>query len=84
MRFSSKNEEIGPERSLRTTDTMSEDQAHEPLSKEQQEELRSLSRSIQTQNSALQHRRMSNFVFEPVSLPASRVRTTIQLYGFDF
>lgn len=46
-------------------------QIDERLSPEAEAEIRSLSKTLQ--DTHLQHRRLSNFAFEPVSLPASRV-----------
>lgn len=74
VRFNSVLQEIEPEHSLNTVATLSQEgsKPEEPLSPEAQEEIRSLSQSLQQTH--LQHRRMSNFAFEPVSLPVSRVR----------
>lgn len=71
-------QEIEPAHSLHTDATLSheEPKPEEPLSPEAQEEIRYLSQSLQ--QSHIQHRRMSNFAFEPVSLPVSRVRTAKQ------
>lgn len=72
VRFSSKLQEIEPTHSLPVAETIpSEDQELGTLSPEVQAELQAL--SLSTTNSQLQHRRMSNFAFEPVSLPPSRV-----------
>ena len=73
VRFSSRLQEIEPEHSLHTSDTLtgSEKLREEPLTEEAEAELQDLSVSLQ--NSRLQHRRLSNFAFEPVSLPVSRV-----------
>lgn len=73
VRFNSKLQEIEPAHSLQTGDTLtgSESREEEPLTEEAEAELRELSVSLQ--NSPLQHRRLSNFAFEPVSLPVSRV-----------
>ena len=71
VRFASKDQEIEPSRSFETEQTTLSTENRPPLSSEAQAELRQLSLSIT--NPDLQHRRMSNFVFEPVSLPASRV-----------
>ena len=77
VRFSSKNQEIEPEQSLHTIATMTSDNSklEDALSPEAQEEIRILSRTLQ--ESHLQHGRMSNFAFEPVSLPVSRVSATM-------
>ena len=69
VRFSSVNQEIEPLYSLRTeTITRTSDEARIPqeISPENQELLKKLSQS-------LQRHRTSNFTFEPVSLPTSRV-----------
>ena len=71
VRFASKAQEIEPSHSLGTEESTLSTDARSPLSSEAQAELRQLSLSIT--NPDLHHRRMSNFVFEPVSLPASRV-----------
>ncbi|MCJ1311825.1 serine/threonine protein kinase [Agyrium rufum] len=74
VRFSSVNQEIEPAYSLQTNSTASAeamDSSRQPISPDQQEELRNLSKSLH--ETRLQHRRMSNFAFEPVSLPVSRV-----------
>ncbi|MCJ1287503.1 serine/threonine protein kinase [Xylographa opegraphella] len=72
VRFSSKNQEIEPEQSLHTIATLTSDnsKSRDTLSPEAQAELRMLSKTLQ--ESHLQHGRMSNFAFEPVSLPVSR------------
>ena len=67
VRFSSMNEEIEPSQSIQVGSIASERE----LSPDAQEELRNLSQTLS--NTRLQGRRMSNFAFEPVSLPASRV-----------
>jgi hypothetical protein len=74
VRFNSVLQEIEPEYSLHTDATLLQEGSipEKPLSPEAQEEIRSLSQSLQ--QSHLQHRRMSNYAFEPVSLPVSRVR----------
>lgn len=73
VRFASVNEEIEPAHSLQSFSSFPSGQAisDTDLSPDAQEEIRNL--SIELQNSHLQKRRMSNFAFEPVSLPASRV-----------
>ena len=72
VRFSSKLHEIEPSHSLQSTDTgTTERMRGEDLSPEAQSQLHDLTTSLQ--NSRLQQRRLSNFAFEPVSLPASRV-----------
>jgi hypothetical protein len=64
VRFASVNEEIEPLKELQSvSNTISA--SHEATLKE-------LSKSLQ--GAQLQGRRMSHFAFEPVSLPASRVR----------
>lgn len=73
VRFASVNEEIEPPQRLQSSITLSTENtiSNSDLSPDAQEELRNLSKSLQ--KSHLQHRRMSNFAFEPVSLPVSRV-----------
>ncbi|OCK77394.1 Pkinase-domain-containing protein [Lepidopterella palustris CBS 459.81] len=72
VRFSSVNEEIDPVTSLQHVETLASNPSaiKEELGPEAQEELRNLSMTLQ--NSRFQARRMENFSFEPVSLPASR------------
>ncbi|MCJ1391811.1 serine/threonine protein kinase [Xylographa bjoerkii] len=72
VRFSSKNQEIEPEQIVYAVPTLTSDnsKSEDTLSPEAQEEIRVLSRTLQ--ESHLQHGRMSNFAFEPVSLPVSR------------
>lgn len=74
VRFDSVLQEIEPEHSVYTVSTLSQEGSmpEEPLSLEAQDEIRILSQSLQ--QSQLQHRRLSNYAFEPVSLPVSRVR----------
>ena len=72
VRFSSRNQEIEPPSSLAAITTLSKQSSDtEELSIEAQQELHNLSETLK--HTRLQHRRMSNFAFEPVSLPASRV-----------
>ncbi|OCL11285.1 Pkinase-domain-containing protein, partial [Glonium stellatum] len=74
VRFSSVNEEISPETSLQHVETLTSasscEKPKEELSPEAQEEIRNLSMTLR--KSRCQARRMENFSFEPVSLPASR------------
>ncbi|KAI9772362.1 MAG: serine/threonine protein kinase [Geoglossum umbratile] len=77
VRFSSVTQEISPETELNSVASLSSSLTPENpappaqyFTPQAQGELRALSQSIQ--NSRLQQRRMSNFAFEPVSLPASR------------
>ncbi|PSN62201.1 Pkinase-domain-containing protein [Corynespora cassiicola Philippines] len=74
VRFSDVNQEIEPEEALHhvstLTNTGSTLDSKEPLSPEAEEEIRNLSMNLQ--KSRCQARRMENFSFEPVSLPASR------------
>lgn len=73
VRFSEVNEEIEPDQALKHVATLTGagDESNQELSPEAQEELRNLSMSLQ--KSRCQAKRMENFSFEPVSLPASRV-----------
>ena len=72
MRFASVNQEIEPAQSLQSTETQGSSTIRpgDQLSAEARTEIKNL--SIGLHNSHLQQRRMSNFAFEPVSLPASR------------
>ncbi|MCJ1472506.1 serine/threonine protein kinase [Lambiella insularis] len=73
VRFASQLQEIEPEHSLNTVASLSSNnpRPNEELSPEAQQELRNLSKTLR--ESHLQQGRMSNFAFEPVSLPVSRV-----------
>ena len=73
VRFSSVTQEIEPESALEDVRSLTGagKECTEPLSPEAQEELRTLSASLQ--KSRCQARRLENFSFEPVSLPPSRV-----------
>ncbi len=73
VRFASRNLEIEPSQSLQASMTLATDDSipNSEISSEAREEIRSISRGLH--NSQLQQRRMSNFAFEPVSLPVSRV-----------
>jgi hypothetical protein len=80
VRFSSVTQEVFPEENLDPVASLSSSLTPEKpipptvcLTPQAQDELRNLSQSFSFQNSGLQQRRMSNFAFEPVSLPASRV-----------
>jgi hypothetical protein len=70
VRFASGVEEIEP---VTKTDS-DRPKSTEDLPPEAKEEIRSLAMTLQ--KSKLQESRMSNFQFEPVSLPASRVRSS--------
>ena len=72
VRFSSVNQEIEPLHSLKTTSQAS-DNASNQLSPQAEEEIRQLSLSLH--KSHIQQQRMSNFAFEPVSVPVSRVQS---------
>ncbi|KAL8938388.1 MAG: hypothetical protein Q9216_003927 [Gyalolechia sp. 2 TL-2023] len=72
VRFASVNQEISPAQTLQSTitETSGQNRLKTQLSPEAQAELRSISLGLH--GSQLQQRRMSNFAFEPVSLPVSR------------
>ncbi|KAI4256072.1 MAG: hypothetical protein LQ352_002262 [Teloschistes flavicans] len=72
VRFASVNQEIEPAQPILSSSTQDSGQARlqAQLSSEEKTDLRSINFGIQ--NSQLQQRRMSNFAFEPVSLPVSR------------
>lgn len=72
VRFSDVHEEIEPEKAVETVASISGsgEQRDEELSPEAEQELRNLSKTLQ---SRCQARRMANFAYEPVSLPPSRV-----------
>lgn len=71
VRFASVNQEIEPLHSLRSVSQGPDNAATDAqLSPQAQDEIRSLSLGLQKSN--IQQRRMSNYAFEPVSLPVSR------------
>ncbi|KAI9728166.1 MAG: serine/threonine protein kinase [Chrysothrix sp. TS-e1954] len=73
VRFSDKKEEIEPATMVEHSKTASDEAQvaeREQISPEMQKELRNLSMSMQKSN--VRSKRMENFAFEPVSLPASR------------
>ena len=73
VRFSSVNQEIEPVQSTASSAALPSERSNSDaeLSSQAHDERVTLSQSLQ--GSQLQQRRMSNFGFEPVSLPASRV-----------
>lgn len=74
VRFSDVNEEIEPEKAVEPLCDVTGVSKHardDPMSPQAEEELRNLSSTLQ--KSRCQAKRMENFSFEPVSLPASRV-----------
>ncbi|KAL8675914.1 MAG: hypothetical protein Q9186_007507 [Xanthomendoza sp. 1 TL-2023] len=73
VRFASVNQEIEPAQTLAssTTQDSAQPRPQNSLTPEAQAELRSISLGLHS--SQLQQRRMSNFAFEPVSLPPSRI-----------
>lgn len=73
VRFASGVEEIEPVKNVHdmTNDGDDERKPMEDLSPEAKEEIRNLAMTLH--KSKLQESRMSNFHYEPVSLPASRV-----------
>jgi hypothetical protein len=75
VRFSSVNEEIEPKQSLYTMDSTP---TKPQLSGEIEAEIRALTSPMH--GTHLQTRRMSNFAFEPMSLPTSRVCITFLFY----
>ncbi|KAF2188195.1 Pkinase-domain-containing protein [Zopfia rhizophila CBS 207.26] len=72
VRFNFPNQEIEPNEALQHVSTLTGagEKYKEQLSPEAEEEIRNL--SVTLQKSRCQARRMENFSFEPVSLPASR------------
>lgn len=83
VRFASVNQEIEPAHSLHSISTLPSQYSSSDaqFSPEAQEEIRNLSRSIQS--SQLQQRRMTHFAFEPVSLPTSRVSQVCDELGSE-
>ena len=71
VRFNNETVEIEPSQQLEQTQTEDDPSSRQDVPPEVQKEIRDL--SINMQKSRLQSRRMENFAFEPVSLPASRV-----------
>ena len=73
VRFASVNEEFSPVKSIPSLTNLSSENSpsYGELGSEARDELVTLSKGLQ--GPELQQRRMSNFGFEPVSLPASRV-----------
>ena len=72
VRFASANEEIEPSHSLQSMSETAENTTSNPqIDTQAENEIRSL--AINLHNSHIEQRRMSNFAFEPCSLPASRV-----------
>ncbi|KAL9599497.1 MAG: hypothetical protein Q9219_003836, partial [cf. Caloplaca sp. 3 TL-2023] len=76
VRFASVNQVISPAHTLQSvsTETPNQQRPLNQLTPEAQAELRSISLGLH--GSQLQQRRMSNFAFEPVSLPVSRAPST--------
>jgi hypothetical protein len=74
VRFASVDEEIAPDETLQGLDTVSPSH-NTPADGDAQ--LKQLSDTLH--GTHLQERRMSHFAFEPVSLPASRVRILFPL-----
>lgn len=79
VRFSDVNQEIEPDTALQHVSTLTGtgEKREEQLSPEAEKELRNLSMTLQ--KSRCQARRMENFSYEPVSLPASRVSDPLQM-----
>lgn len=77
VRFSSVNQEIDPEENLQGVQAVTgkADRPSEDLSPQAKQELRSLSQTMQ--HGRLQQERASNFAFEPVSLPSTRVSKSV-------
>ena len=73
VRFGTVTQEIDPESSLHHVRELTDagKECPQPLSPEAQEEIRTLSANLS--KCRCQARRLENFSFEPVSLPASRV-----------
>jgi hypothetical protein len=84
VRFSSVNQEIFPslepsrdDESLSLVDTFSSPEPSKPATEEQMQELKDASMSLQ--KSRVQSARMDQFIFDPVSLPPSRVRAPMHI-----
>jgi hypothetical protein len=78
VRFSDVNQEIEPAAAVQHVSDLAGagHDVNEPLSPEAEQELRNLSMTLQ--KSRCQARRLENFSYEPMSLPASRVRQAIR------
>jgi hypothetical protein len=78
VRFASGVEEIEPVKKVNDLTKSNDDRSRsiEELSPEAKEEIRNLAMTLQ--KSKLQESRMSNFQYEPVSLPASRVSSSFR------
>ena len=74
VRFASVDEEIEPA----NVETLDSDHPFQSIPGREQEQFKELSKTLQSTH--LQKRRMSHYDFEPVSLPASRVR--LRLFSF--
>lgn len=80
VRFASQNEEIDPiDDSRRKIPQTSDPRDEEELTPETQEQIRNLAMSLQ--KSRLQENRMSNFAYEAVSMPPSRVCGSLHSQG---
>lgn len=79
VRFASGVEEIEPVQKVHdlTKSNSDESRPMDDLSPEAKEEIRNLAMTLR--KSKVQESRMSNFQFEPVSLPASRVSSLLLL-----
>lgn len=80
VRFASVNEEFGPVQSTPSLTTLSSEisPSDGEFGPESRDEIPTLSKGLQ--GPELQHRRMSNFGFEPVSLPTSRVSPRLLIH----
>jgi hypothetical protein len=84
VRFSSVTQEISPatqDDSVDLVKTKTTTESPERLTEEQRKEIRELSMSLQ--QSRMQTNRMNQFVFDPISLPPSRVSLPLN-YGSYF
>lgn len=77
MRFASVNQEIEPENTSALLDAGHSNDEH--AISHDDATIKELTQTLQ--GSRLQERRMSNFAFEPVSLPVSRVRSLYFVFG---
>lgn len=76
VRFASKAQEFDPVHSLQSSNSYtSSDIAQREISPEAEKVIKSISRTFQ--DNTVRHRRMSNFAFEPVSVPVSRVSVSL-------
>ena len=78
VRFSTQNEEISPEISLHSVETLT-GREYKSSNPETDDDIQQLKTSLQN---AVQSRRMEHYSFEPVSLPGSQPVSRVCLVNF--